>query len=80
MSTIKSIRSTLGLTQVDLARLAGCTQGAIGQFERGEASPSIETAKRLVASLRPLGLDLSLDQLYGLQPLPEPAKQAVEGV
>ena len=36
MSTVKSIREKLGVTQTALAVGMGCTQGNVGHYERGQ--------------------------------------------
>lgn len=70
MSTIKAIRERLNLTQAALAAGIGCTQGNVGHYERGQTLPP-DAAKRLIAHAASLGLRLTMDQVYGLQPLPE---------
>jgi putative transcriptional regulator len=75
MNTIKAIRERLGLSQDALGRGIGCTQGNIFHYERGQTLPP-EAAKRVIAFSAERGLALTMDQLYGLQPLPEqPAAQ-----
>ncbi len=44
---IRELRSSLELTQSDLAGKVGLNQSAIGKYERGELEPSIETLKKL---------------------------------
>jgi transcriptional regulator with XRE-family HTH domain len=44
------MRLDAGLSQRDLARLAGTSQPAIARYERGVATPSWETLQRLAAS------------------------------
>lgn len=70
MNTIKAIRERLGLSQDALGRGIGCTQGNIFHYERGQTLPP-EAAKRVIAFSAERGLALTMDQLYGLQPLPE---------
>ena len=69
MSTIKTIRERLSLTQSALAEGVGCTQGNVGHYERGQTVPP-EMAKRLIALAKKHGLDLTMDQVYGLADLP----------
>lgn len=76
MNQIKSIRTRVGLTQAKFGDCIGCTQSAVGQFERGESDPSIEKAARIIDLARSHGLELQLEHIYGLKPLPE--KPAVE--
>ncbi len=54
-TTIKRARRDQQLTQVQLAKRAGLTQGSLSKIERGEQVPSIAVLQRLV---RALGLDL----------------------
>lgn len=70
MSNIRAIRTQLEMTQQRLAERLGCTQSAVGQWERGESSPSIEVGKRVVEVAAAGGLIVSLDHVYGLQPWP----------
>ncbi len=54
---IRSARRSAGLTQAELARRLGTTQGAVAQLEHPGANP---TVARLDASLRAAGRRLSL--------------------
>ncbi len=51
---IKTLRKRLGVSQRDLARLAGVTVGAVYQWERGTFEPKGEK-KRILVGLRKLG-------------------------
>jgi transcriptional regulator with XRE-family HTH domain len=53
---IKALRERRSLTQIDLAQRCNLSRGAIGQFERGLATPSLETLGRI---LEALDVDLS---------------------
>lgn len=48
---IRALRLQAGLTLQSLARAAGVSQSLISQIERGLASPSITTLRRIAASL-----------------------------
>ena len=74
MTRIKEIRERLGMTQQELAHALGCTQGNVGHYERGQLFPP-DRAKTLIQTAKKRGLSLTLDQVYGLVPLPamEPA-------
>ena len=48
---LRERRRAHGLTQAQLALRAGSTQAAISRVERDELSPTIETFKRLLATL-----------------------------
>lgn len=63
---LRSARRQAGLTQRELARLAATSQPAIARYERGEVTPSIRTAQRL---LRACGYRLRLT----LEPVDEEA-------
>ena len=63
MSTSKIIadlRTEKGFSQTDLANESGVSRVMIGKYERGEASPSIEAAKKIADAL-----GVSLDYLVG---------------
>jgi len=78
MSTIKAIRERLGLSQLALGRGIGCTQGNIFHYERGQTLPP-DAAKRVITFAAEHGLDLTMDQIYGLQPLPAQPKEQAHG-
>ena len=69
MNTLKQIRAMLGSTQKDVAAALGCTQGNVANYERGQSIP-VDVARKLIDFCAREGLCISLDQLYGLQPLP----------
>lgn len=48
---IKSRRQRHGLSQHSLALRAATDQAAVSRIERGEVSPSVETAERLLAAM-----------------------------
>jgi transcriptional regulator with XRE-family HTH domain len=58
---LKEARRRAGLSQAELARLAGKPTSVIGRWERGEVKPSLETLRSLV---RACDLDVS----FRLQP------------
>ena len=67
---IREIRKRLRVSQAQMARALGCTQSNVGFYERGQTLPP-DSAKRLVVFASELGLSLTLDQVYGLQPMPD---------
>jgi transcriptional regulator with XRE-family HTH domain len=69
MKTVKPIRALLGLSQVDLAEALGVVQSAVSQYERGSITIGLDAAKRLIDIARGKGIQISLDQIYGLQPI-----------
>ncbi len=48
---LKQIRLTLGLSQVDLAKMSGLQPSAISHFETGKRSPSLKNLIRLCRAL-----------------------------
>ena len=57
-ATVAALRATTGLSQRDLARLAGMAQPAIARLEAGRATPTLATLERLA---RAAGFELQLD-------------------
>ena len=57
---ISDLRDQKGWSQSELATQSGISRVMIGKYERGEAIPSIEVAKKIADSL-----DVSLDYLVG---------------
>lgn len=55
-----TLRDAKGWSQTNLATNSGVSRVMIGKYERGEALPSIDAAKKIADSL-----DVSLDQLVG---------------
>lgn len=56
---IRYYRSQLKLSQEKLAELSGCHPTYIGQVERGEKNPTIESIEKIA-----LALDIPLSQLF----------------
>lgn len=73
---LKLVRRRHGLTQMDLARLAGTSQPTISAYERGLRDPSYETLRRLVAAA---GERLELDAVIAEADLPPPSGPAEHG-
>ncbi|RJQ30641.1 MAG: XRE family transcriptional regulator [Peptococcaceae bacterium] len=46
---LKALRDESGLTQANLASLAGVTAGLIGQIEQGKVQPSLKTLEKLAS-------------------------------
>ena len=57
---IKERRGVLGITQRQLAELAGVAINTLTKIERGEANPSIKT---LILILDTLGLEITIQVL-----------------
>lgn len=47
---IRAARRSAGLTQAELARLAGTSQPAVNRYERGKSEPSRATLARILAA------------------------------
>ncbi len=52
LSEVARQRKTLGLTQSQLANLAGVSQSAVAKIERGKMVPSYEIVRKLLLSLQ----------------------------
>lgn len=74
MHTLKTIRARLGTTQKEFASGLGCSQGNVANYERGQALPP-EAAKRVIAFAASKGMQLTMGQIYGLEPLHGQAPQ-----
>lgn len=57
---IVELRDKKGWSQADLAKESGVSRVMIGKYERGEAVPSIDAAKKIADTLQ-----VSLDHLVG---------------
>lgn len=57
---ISELRKQKGWSQSDLANKTGISQVMVGKYERGDASPSIEVAKKIADAFA-----ISLDSLVG---------------
>jgi transcriptional regulator with XRE-family HTH domain len=55
---VRRTRERHGVSQARLARRARTTQAVVSRIERGEASPSIDTVRRLLAAM---GWELDFD-------------------
>ena len=67
---IKALRERRSMTQIELAERCDLSRGAIGQFERGLASPSLDTLGRILEVLESDLSDLQreLDRQSGAAP------------
>lgn len=78
MSTIKTIRERLKLSQAAFAEGIGCTQGNVGHYERGQTVPP-DAAARVIAFCAKRGLVVTYDHIYGAAELdpqaPPPSAQ-----
>lgn len=58
---INAIRTHLGLTESQFGKLAGFSQTTVSSWERGDSRPRIDSADRIVAGCKELGLDIGRD-------------------
>ena len=56
---IRSYRTQLGYSQEKLAEISGCHPTYIGQIERGEKNPTLESVEKIATAL-----NLSLSKLF----------------
>ena len=64
MNTFKSIRSRLGMTQAEIAKGIGVTQGNVSFYEKGQTVPP-HVATKLIAFAKVKGHVVSYDEIYG---------------
>ena len=72
MHNVKPIRERLELTQKAFADALGCTQGNVANYERGQTPPP-KVALKVTEVAAARGLPLTMGQVYGVEPLPDPA-------
>ena len=56
---IRALRHEAGLSQSRLAKLIGCSPGAVGNWEQGQGCPTIKQAMKIVKKL-----NVSLDYIF----------------
>ncbi len=64
MTSMKSIREKLGLTQAELGLDVGLTQGAIAHYEKGRRKPGLEECRRIVSAFNARGAEVALDEVF----------------
>lgn len=64
MSNMKTIREKVGVTQAELAKAVGLTQGAIAHYENDRRKPGLEECRRIVAALNAFGASATLDDAF----------------
>ncbi len=69
---ITELRKKKGWSQTDLAKQIEASREAIGKYERNEAQPSVETAKKIADAF-----DVTLDYLVDEEALPTFDKKTV---
>lgn len=66
-NNLKAIRKKLGLTQGQLADMIGCTTSNVSHYERVGQRIRQEMAMRIVSVAKSLGLEITLEDIYGEQ-------------
>ena len=61
--SLKAWRAHVGLTQMELGRLAGISNITISHCERGNTKPDLQTAVAILRALRASGAELSLEDI-----------------
>ena len=64
MNNLQEIRESIPLTQADVARQLGVTQGAISHYESHRRKPDLDTCRKIVDALNKLGAKCSLDDVF----------------
>ncbi|WP_257744581.1 helix-turn-helix transcriptional regulator [Burkholderia glumae] len=64
MNNVRQLRKSLGLSQFDLARGIGITQSALSHYENGSCDPLVDTARKLIAFAKGLGVEWTLDDVF----------------
>jgi putative transcriptional regulator len=72
MTTILAVRKSLGLTQSELAKRLGVTQGSVSFYENGQTIPP-ETAAKLIVMAKEAGHVVTFDDIYAPQIEPKVA-------
>lgn len=65
MNNLRAIRKHIKLSQAELAKLIGCTQGNIGHYESKNQTIKPDVAQKILAVAKDHGLVVSLEYLYG---------------
>ncbi|ARZ01847.1 helix-turn-helix domain-containing protein [Yersinia ruckeri] len=64
MNNLRILRERIGLTQSELAELAGCTPGAICHYETGRRGMDINLCRQFVEILNSFGAVVGLDDVF----------------
>lgn len=63
MNRIREYRTSLGITQQQLADALGVYQPTVNRYERGR-DPSLKTCWQIINSLRSLGANCGLEDVF----------------
>ncbi|MBU5379521.1 MAG: helix-turn-helix transcriptional regulator [Pantoea sp.] len=64
MNNIRNFREQVGLTQLDLAKVVGCTRGAICHYETGRRGMDIELCRKFILAFKKHGVEITIDDLF----------------
>jgi putative transcriptional regulator len=64
MNNLRLYRERVGLTQTQLAEIAGYTPGAIGHWETGRRGMDIQLCRQFVSIFNKLGANAALDDVF----------------
>lgn len=64
MNKIRSFREKFGLTQGDLAKVVGCTRGAICHYETGRRGMDINLCRMFIKAFEQYGHKVTIDDLF----------------
>jgi transcriptional regulator with XRE-family HTH domain len=63
-------RKMMGMTQAELAKMAGLKNTSISKFENGEREPSLSNFRKIATALRVSAdylLDIDIKELWGME-------------
>ncbi len=64
MNNIRNFRERFGLTQEDLAKVLGCTRGAVCHYETGRRGMDINLCRAFINAFKEYGYELTIDDLF----------------
>lgn len=78
LTALRFMREKIDLTQSQLGRMIGATDGTVGRYEIGLRSPSVHTLRKLAAALNCTVADLLTEPKPALIPAEELAQAEAE--
>ncbi|MGG2143938.1 helix-turn-helix transcriptional regulator [Symbiopectobacterium sp. RP] len=64
MNNIKSLRKQSGMSQLELAKALGLSQGAIAHYEKGIRRLNVDNAKRILAEFNSRGTYCTFEDVF----------------
>jgi len=64
MNNIRLVRERIGITQSELAKVVGCTRGAICHYETGRRGMDIELCRTFISAFKKHGVEVTIDELF----------------